>query len=229
MSEERDRLEKAKARMRGHLWATEEDAAASSSVLSALEAAEKELMRAAVVMGSPKDAHRLADSLGYVLASYRARGERAEAEVAALRAEVTTLKAQAMAAPVDPAAWWKLSDEADALRADRDRLERESDAMVEEAADELNRSIKAALMDEMHEHAATMVQRDRLARRALASGEESRAEEPVAPEQPKAQIIDLMEALKASLAERAEKDRAEEPGRCPHGSAGPCSVCGDQG
>lgn len=50
-----------------------------------LAEARKQLMDAACVMGSPKDAHRLADALGYVLASYRHRGEQAETALAALR------------------------------------------------------------------------------------------------------------------------------------------------
>lgn len=43
-----------------------------------------------------------------------------------------------------------------------EELEREQDAMVEEAADALNASIKAALMDEMHDHALTRAEVERL-------------------------------------------------------------------
>lgn len=53
-----------------------------------LEAAERELKAAALVMGSPKDAHRLADALSYVLRSYRQRGEAAEAEVKRLKQQL---------------------------------------------------------------------------------------------------------------------------------------------
>ena len=41
---------------------------------------EAELIKIALVIGSPKDAHRLPDALTAVLSSYRNRGEKAEAE-----------------------------------------------------------------------------------------------------------------------------------------------------
>lgn len=44
------------------------------------DALRKELMLVAIAMGSPKDVDRLPEALSYVLASYRTRTEKAEAE-----------------------------------------------------------------------------------------------------------------------------------------------------
>jgi hypothetical protein len=83
-----------------HQWPCPEYADIRAA-LAEIERLRADLMRAAVVMGSPKDADRLAEALGYVLSGYRQRAEAAEANLARIEASVAAhLAGSAEYAPV---------------------------------------------------------------------------------------------------------------------------------
>lgn len=247
MSEERDRLAKFCTDYEAGARGITPPVSAIRVVLSALEAAEaanrrweaEEVTRASNCCGQEERAEAAevdVSNLRTLLTETDRQRVEVEAENAALRAEALRLAGEhARHAADDRAVIADLRAEVERLKAGRDGMLREAVRALEHW---LAKGAKVVWTPYLTPSACRELLRaagfygaDQLeqARAALASGE-SREPATLTDEQVAGMLRWWQEQARArGMADLASAGPAEEPGRCPHGSSGPCSVCGDQG